>query len=138
MVCPDVEPKTSAIGWARVTTGALARLRYVLALSSICTILVHVDRDEEQMHSSSFLFNPELKSVIGISTSLKLQIWYFFFLNFSKITFFHFMVFICMLITIIIIFTCDLFSSTLVENRKICFCRTICNVTSYFIILWWK
>ena len=121
MVCTDVEPKTSAIGWARVTTGALARLWYVLALSSIYTILVHVDRDEEQMHSSSFLFNPGLKFVIGISTSLKLQIWYFFFLNFSKITFFHFMVFICMLITIIIIFTCDLFSSTLVENRKIYF-----------------
>jgi hypothetical protein len=47
-----------------------------------------------------FLFNPELKVVFGFSLSYELQILCFFFPNFSKITNFHLVMFVSMLIEI--------------------------------------
>jgi len=47
-------------------------------------------------------FNLGLKFVCGISPSYELQIWWLFFLVFSKITFFHLMLFICIIIAVIL------------------------------------
>ena len=59
-----------------------------------------------------FLYDLELNFIIGISYSEELQIWWFFFLKFSKILIFQLMPFVCMLITISWIFLYCLFSST--------------------------
>ena len=105
---------------------------------STCTHSLYTKWDEERRHNSFSLFNPELKFLIGISSSYKLQIWCFIFPNFYKIMIFHLIAFFVCYYAPIRIYTYDLFSSIQIETIKIYFCITISLVTTYFIILWYK
>jgi hypothetical protein len=77
-------------------------------------------KNSYRVHLSAF--NPELKVVLGFSTSYELQILCLF-PFFSKITFFHFIVFLSRLL-FLEFYSYGLFPSIYVENINTCFCKT--------------
>ena len=91
---------------------------------------------EEQIYMvdlSLLIWN--LKFITGITLSYELQIWWFFFLFSSKIMNFHFVLFVCILISISWNLYIWLVFYHPRKETKMCFCIEISDVTLYFLIL---
>jgi hypothetical protein len=89
------------------TSGSYAYLR-MLVIYSLKTPWLRLHFIAEMVHLS--LFNSELKLAFGFSLSYELQIWCFYFLIFSKIMIFHFVVLFCRSVIVsLILFTWLLF-----------------------------